>query len=65
MNITFRGVELRVEGHHTKGSMGDWNNESVSDTFEIWEVLAGDVNITSLLDMEQIEALERVIIGQL
>ena len=65
MNITYRGLELTVEGSYTEGRMNDYFTEDEPQSFEVYEVSIDGNDITVLFDMEQIEEIESSILEKL
>lgn len=65
MNITYRGIELTVEGSYTEGQITGYFEEDLQPTYEVYEVLIDGNDITVLLDMQQIEEIESLILESL
>ena len=67
MNITYRGIELIIEGAYTEGTVGDYENLSYGDQYEVYEVYTpnGFENIIDLLSEEQLEELEKIVVDKL
>tara|TARA_R110002167_G_scaffold13384_1_gene55818 strand:+ start:3462 stop:3668 length:207 start_codon:yes stop_codon:yes gene_type:complete len=56
--VTYKGIELRLEGDYIQAYSGGIEEESISDYFETCCVYAGGVEITELLSEEQLSALD-------
>ena len=65
MNITYKGLELTVEGSYTEGQINDYYTEDLSPSFELYEILINGNDITVLFDMWQIEEIESIILETL
>jgi hypothetical protein len=58
MDITYQGVELTIEGLRTEGRINGYFEEDIQSTYEVYSVSAGDLDITILLSIRQIEDIE-------
>ena len=65
MNITYQGVELRVEGSFTKGVINGYSEENIPPQYEVYNVFAEDTDITVLLGLDQIWEIELLILETL
>ena len=65
MNITYQGVELRVEGSFTKGVINGYSEENTPPQYEVYNVFAEGTDITVLLGLDQIWEIELLILETL
>ena len=65
MNITYRGIELTIDGNYTDGQITDYYTEDIEATYEVYDIQIEGNDITALFDMQQIEEIESLILEQL
>tara|TARA_R100000951_G_C2626319_1_gene176115 strand:+ start:181 stop:390 length:210 start_codon:yes stop_codon:yes gene_type:complete len=58
VTVNYRGIVLDLEGEHFVQTGRLWDEEPLSDSFETEKVLAGGIDITDLLDYNQLDDLD-------
>jgi hypothetical protein len=64
LTINYENIELECQGDMTEAYYGDYEEQSEGRSFEIYKVMAGEIDITDLLREGVIEELEFLAIEQ-
>ena len=58
VTVNYKGIVLDLEGQHFVQVGRLWDEEPLGDSFETEKVLAGGVDITDLLNYDQLDDLD-------